>query len=383
MGELILVSNPGSASHKCALYHDGECLGRLHFEFVKTDIVYSLDGGGSQSAGLSHLTFALHKAWQVFAETLSLDDKPHKVALRIVAPSGYFQQDRILDQDAIERLRALESHASLHINTALQEIHVIKQSFPEAVIYGISDSAFHKDMPAQSANYAIAAADARKLEIKRFGYHGLSAEAAVEALKKAQKLPQRLIVCHLGSGASVTAVKSGVSLDTTMGFSPLEGLMMATRSGSLDIAAAQYLRSAKDLSEAGLLDYLNHQSGLLGVSGQSSDIRDLLELEKHDEAASLALEMYVHRVQQAIGAMAATLGGLDALVFTGTVGERSAEIRKRVAKHLLFLGLAIDNKSNRADIKELTRISPADHPAKIYVIPTDEDAVIAMHATAI
>ena len=388
MGKLVLISNPGSASRKYALYNDSVCLAKIHFEHVEKDIVYtytSKDKTVQEKSNLSHLTFAAERVVPLLQQygALKNGDELSVIALRVVAPASYFQLHRALDDKALTKLAELEKRAPLHVNAALQESHLLRKNFPEIMLAGISDSAFHSKKPKYAQYYDIPLDDADKLDIKRFGYHGLSVESVVETLKSADKLPLRLVICHLGSGASVTAVRDGKSLDTTMGYSPLEGLMMATRAGSLDVTAAEVLQEQLKLNSQQLEEYLNNRSGLLGVSGISSDIRILLrESRDGNEKASLALKMYLYRVRQAIGQMAATLGGIDALVFTGTVGERSNEIRRRVVERLLFLGMSIDPELNHKAVEpqKMTSISPAPHPGRIYVIPADEDKIIAKHA---
>src|SRR3989344_1284746 len=324
MDSLILIANPGSASRKYALYDNDSCLIKIHFEVIDSKIIYDVEQDSkatvSSPASLSHLAFAASKVASILREygLLQTTDQIKTIALRVVAPSSYFQADRILDKQAFDKLAKLEPRASLHIKASL---------------LGVSDSSFHRTMPDHARNYALPLDDADRLDIRRFGYHGLSVESVANIIKSDGKLPLRLVVCHLGSGSSVTAVRSGKSIDTTMGYSPLEGLMMSTRSGSLDITAAQALQAGLKLSDQDLQNYLNDKSGLLGVSNISSDIRILLRLERQsNHHAKLALDMYVYRVAQAIGQMAAALGGIDALVFTGTVGERSAPIRRRITE---------------------------------------------------
>ena len=388
MDSLILIANPGSASRKYALYDNDSCLIKIHFEVIDSKIIYDVEQDSkatvSSPASLSHLAFAASKVASILREygLLKTTDQIKTIALRVVAPSSYFQADRILDKQAFDKLAKLEPSASLHINASLQETHMLKKSFPEASLLGVSDSSFHRTMPDHARNYALPLDDADRLDIRRFGYHGLSVESVANILKSDGKLPLRLVVCHLGSGSSVTAVRSGKSIDTTMGYSPLEGLMMSTRSGCLDITAAQALQAGLKLSDQDLQNYLNDKSGLLGVSNISSDIRILLRLERQsNHHAKLALDMYVYRVAQAIGQMAAALGGIDALVFTGTVGERSAPIRRRITERLMFLGLILDSKNNHEleESKKLTLISPTSHPVRIYVIHTDEYSAIAEH----
>ena len=386
--QFILVSNPGSSSRKYSLYKGRECLLNLHFEHEHKQIIYTASINGerqpSKSVNISHIAFSATKLPKILNEHFGNDF--HKqikmVALRIVAPSSFFQQDRLLDRETITKLSSIESRAPLHINGALQEITLLNEVFSDCTLAGISDSAFHASMPAFTHLYDIPLETAYQHDVKRFGYHGLSVQSAVEKLKEAKLLPKRLIVCHLGSGASVTAVHRGRSFDTTMGYSPLEGLMMATRSGSLDITAVQVLQVKLKLDNLKLQQYLNYKCGLLGVSGHSPDIRELLKLDRcGDQRAALALDMYVYRIQQAVAQMAVGLSGLDALVFTGTVGERSSPIRRRVIEHLLFLGLQLDPHANhRKHTGSVVRLSRSRSPVKIYIVPADEDRVIIERA---
>ncbi len=388
MDALTLVANPGSASRKYALFSRDILVADIHFEREKKAIIYTLRSGGktlTKTANLSHISFAATLLPDLLTKHKLVADLKdvQKIALRIVAPSEYFQQHRVLDEEALKNLERLEPYAMIHIGSALQEIKLLERTLPSVPLVGVSDSAFHSTIPEQYANYGLPYEDAKKFGIRRYGYHGLSVDSVVAVLKRQKRLPKRLIVCHLGSGSSVTAVKNGTSTNTTMGFSPLEGLLMATRSGSFDPEIVEVLQSGLGLKALKLQDYLNNKSGLLGVSGVSSDIRELLESESAgNERARLALDMYVARAQMAIGQMMTVLNGCDALVFTGTVGERSAEIRKRIVSRLLFSGFSLDSHQNHAQTnpEKPVVISPADHPAKVFVIPTEENAVIAARA---
>lgn len=389
MDEMILVANPGSASRKYALFDDEKCLAKVHFEFVNKKVVYTCELPDQETevdnpAGIVHLTFAATKLIEILQQHQLIPDKTAvtKIAMRIVAPSTDFQSDVLLDAKQTAKLAELEDRAPLHISAVLQEFHIIRSAFPKAKIFGVSDSAFHAEAPEYAKRYALQSELVERFDLKRFGYHGLSVEATVNTLKEADKLPKRLVVCHLGSGVSVTAVKNGRSIDNSMGYSPLEGLMMATRSGTVDVTVAQLLKKELKFTDEKLQELLNNQGGLFGVSGKSSDIRELLKLEDKDKHAALALDMYAYKVQQMIGEMAAALGGVDALVFTGTVGERSSEMRKRIIKKLMFLGLMLDAQANHKcqNPTELTQISESRHPAKVFIVPTDEASVMAQHA---
>ncbi len=389
MANLTLISNPGSASRKYALYDGEKCLAKLHFEVIDRQIICTLKRPGQEplklEENLSHLTFAGSQLSEILTANnlIGANDNVKRIALRTVAPSAYFQQDRLLSKDGLKRLKDLEPEASIHVHASLQEANILATEFPQATLVAISDSAFHAGKPDRAKYYSIPLDDAKKLGIVRYGYHGLSAESVVSQFGEDIKLPTRTIIAHLGGGASLTALQNGQSIDNTMGYSPLEGLVMATRSGDIDATAVEALRRSLKLDAQQFADYLNDRSGLLGVSGASSDIPILLKLEAEGhQGAKLALELYVYHVAQAVGRMTVALGGLDALVFTGTVGERSAEIRRRVIKQLHFLGLELNPHLNHQTLApaELTQLGTSRHPVKIYVAPANEDLVMAKHA---
>ncbi len=381
---LILIANPGSASRKYALYAGKQARAELHFEFVYQKLACTLLLGGEQH--VVHLDFqdmnkSASHVMQLLKEQKVLDKDEHiaAVGLRIVAPSSFFLTDHVIDHEVIDRLEQILPRAPLHIAATLDELHALRKQFPHTPIIGVSDSAFHSTKPDYAWNYGISLEDADRFEIKRFGYHGLSVSASVQALEAAHKLPPKLVVCHLGSGASVSAVHGGKSLDNTMGYSPLEGVIMSTRSGSIDPTAVRALKDVFRLDDNGVEKYLNNYSGLQGLGG-SADIRELLRREADgDNRSRLALQTYVYSVQKAIGQMIAALGGADALVFTGTVGERSAPVRERIVSRLHFADFVIDVAANNEceAPQKLTVISRLAHSKPIYVIPTNEALIIA------
>lgn len=385
MDSLILVSNPGSASRKYALFQGTKPIAQLHFEYDKGKVVCGVlfdDQERQTTVDASDINESVHYLIPIFKEYDLLPDDKHigHIGLRVVAPSSFFLKDRLMDSETIEKLEKIRPHAPLHIEATLQEFHGLKERFPHTPIIGVSDSTFHADKPDYAWNYGLPLHDADRFEIKRFGYHGLSFASAVRNLRSSGRIPPRMVICHLGSGASVAAVWHGKGRDTTMGYSPLEGLIMATRSGSIDIVAAQVLKHELNLDDLGLQEYLNKKSGLLGLSGKSSDIRDLLEFETNgDHHAKLALQTYVYTVQKFIGQMTAVLGGVDMLVFTGTVGERSASIRKRIMEAFDYLEFTLDAKSNEKCIgpDSPTCISRLAQSKPIFVVPADESQEIA------
>jgi acetate kinase len=298
----------------------------------------------------------------------SLDDAP-AVALvghRVVHGGDRFTEPTVIDDDVVVELEALVELAPLHNQPALEAIKLARKLLPSAVHVAVFDTAFHETLPPVAKTYPLPERF-RDRGIHRFGFHGLSVQWATERVHA-----ERLVVCHLGGGSSVTAVRNGESIDTTMGFTPLEGVPMATRAGSLDPGALLYLlRHGVSLTE---LDHaLEHESGLTALAGTG----DVQELE-HDQSpgARLALDLYCYRVAQAIGAMAVALGGLDALVFTAGVGEHSGFVREGICARLALLGVELDLAVNAA-LEGEAEISLTSAAVRVHVVTAREDVVVA------
>lgn len=384
---LILVANPGSASRKYALYEGGKFLASLHFEYEDGRVVCGMRAGDNVwrlMPSITSIAEAANVLLPILREhhLLAAGQRPGRIGLRVVAPTGFFLSDRVFDDKVVDRLRAMHERVPLHIEAVLREYHELSHIFSEIPVIGVSDSGFHATKPDFAWNYGLPLTDSDRLEIKRFGYHGLSVAAAVRTLHDHDKLPPKVIVCHLGSGASVTAVWHGKSRDTTMGYSPLEGVIMSTRSGSFDASILPVLKRELGLNDVQLEAYLNEQSGLLGLSGSSDDIRVLLKREEDgDHFAHLALETYIFSIQKAIGQMSAVLGGVDLLAFTGTVGERSSAIRARVVSPFHYLDLTLDHHVNAACTSpmDLMCVSRLAHSRPVFVVPTDEAEEIVRH----
>lgn len=384
MEPLILVVNPGSSSRKYALFRGEKKIATLHFESASGEIVgaivhegqkHLIDNKTADFGSASGLVLPLLHEHGV----IEPDDKIGAIGLRIVAPSHNFARDQLITSTVEQQLEVLVKRAPLHITTALSEIKKLRKFFEGVPIVEISDSAFHDTKPDWAKYYGIDTELADKHEIVRFGYHGISVQSVVDYLKSQNKLMEKTIVCHLGSGSSITAVMDGKSVETTMGYTPLEGLMMATRSGSMDVSAALAVKRALNLDDEGLEEYLNKKSGLGGVSGSTNEILELLDKEKDgDEKSKLALKMFVYRIQLAIGQMAASMGGVNCLVFTATIGERSAPIRGRVLEGLEYLGFITDKTINEATFepKTVTNIGTAESKP-VLVVATDESQEIA------
>jgi acetate kinase len=304
------------------------------------------------------------------------------IGIRVVGPSKRFMKDQLITDEIIVALEAVHEKAPLHVTTALSEIQQLEDYFAGIPAIAISDTAFHSTKPDWAWNYGFDVDLAEKAEILRYGYHGVSVGSVVRIMADHQILSPKTIICHLGSGSSITAVADGKSVDNSMGYSPLEGVMMATRTGSIDVSAALAIKRELNLSDSELEEYLNKKCGLIGVSGSSNDIRQLIiSEEKGDERAKLALKLFVHRIQQTIAQMAASLGGVDSIVFTATVGERSAIMRSRILDGLGFLGFAYNSELNDKIYEPTDPVNISVNEAKpVWVISTDEAAEIANRA---
>ncbi len=377
---LLLIANPGSASRKYALFSGTHQLAKLHFEYSGDRIVCTLEHDNTRQTiptEITQLDDTVSQIVPIFESRRLLggDIQLTAIGLRIVAPGSYFLSDHVVDDEFCARLQAAHDRAPLHIAATLRELDILRSTFAGHQVIGVSDSAFHITKPERAWNYGIPLETADLHDIKRFGYHGLSVASVI----KQTLLPHKVIVCHLGSGASVTALYAEKSFDTTMGYSPLEGLIMSTRSGSIDASAISTLKQVEHLDDQALETYLNHRSGLLGLGG-SADMRELLDREHAGDArATLALDTFVYSVQKGIGSMTAALDGVDALVFTGTIGERSAPIRRRIVDQTHYLGFELNVTANNDTTVDTVCQIHTNASKPIFVIPTQEEREIAQH----
>lgn len=384
---LILVVNPGSASRKYALFANGQKRANINFEFEDDKVIGKVVFASNKtiincddtdlSAVSSHI-LPLLREYKIIGES----DNLTAIGIRVVAPAMRFTKDELITDETIAALESIQQIAPLHISTALSEIKQIKDHFPGTPLVAISDTIFHSTKQEFAWYYGIDTELANKFGIKRYGYHGISVGSVVHCLSQQNRLAPKTIICHLGSGSSLTAVADGKSVETTMGYSPLEGLMMASRSGTIDVSAALAIKRELKLSDLELEQYLNKKSGLIGVSGSSNDVRQLLTSEEQgDDKARLALGLFVYRIQLAIGQMAASMGGVDSLVFTGTIGERSSVIRGRILDNLEYLGFVYHHDNNNQTFEPTEAVNIAIEASKpILVIITDEAAEIARRA---
>ena len=304
-------------------------------------------------------------------------DTAEAVGHRIVHGGRQFTEPVRLDAAVRKKLDDLVDLAPLHQPKSLAGVDAVSTVLPGVPAVACFDTAFHAGMPAAAATYAIPPEWRKRWELRKYGFHGLShAYATRRAGELLGHVPARLVVCHLGSGASLAAVRDGRSVDTTMGFTPLDGLVMGTRSGAIDPGLVLWLAEHVGTPPAELAATLDNRSGLLGLAG-TADMREVLaRADRQDGAADLALQVYLHRLRALIGSMAAALGGLDTLVFTGGVGENAPEIRARAAAGLGFLGVAVDAGRNAAAHGD-TDITAPGAAVRAFVVAAREDLEIA------
>jgi acetate kinase len=387
--ERVLTMNRGSATLKSTLYEAGapyEALlsisvafgdrdsGRLKIADARGEALLNSAVDGKESNAALEMMFA----WLDEHEYLSgLAAAGHRL---VHGGARYSEPQRITPEFLLELEKLLPLDPD-HLPAAISGIRFVARKFPRLAQVACFDTAFHSSLPTLARMYALP----RRFYddgVRRYGFHGLSFEYIVGELRKidAQRAAGRVIVAHLGSGASVVALQGGKSVDTSMGFTPLEGLVMSTRSGDVDPGLLPYLLSAEKMSakDAGAL--LNKQSGLLGVSGMTGDMRELLEKSAQDAHAAEAIDLFCYRAKKYVGAYAAALGGLDALVFTGGIGERAAAIRERICSGLEFLGIRIDPARNAANAPV---ISAPESGVNVRVIQTNEDLMIVQHVVAV
>jgi acetate kinase len=394
---IILVLNAGSSSQKSCLYQLGESIPDLPIKPLwesHLDWTLAQDGGiltvksnqieqeiavKDRSKALSILLDTL-----VTGKTKVLDrlDRIDVVGHRVVHGGAKYNQATIINAEIKKAIADLIPLAPNHNPAHLEAIETIAKIVPQVTQVAVFDTAFHRTIPELAKVYPLPYEWYEK-GIQRYGFHGISHEYC--ARRTAQILQQpleslKIVTCHLGNGCSLAAIKNGICLDTTMGFSPLEGLMMGTRCGSIDPQIIIYLMEEYDLKIEEINDILNKKSGLKGISGISADLRTISQaIAENNDRAKLAFDIYIHRLKAAIGAMVATLNGLDVLVFTAGIGENSAIVREKTGQGLTYLGLKLDLAQNNASPVDIN-IATEDSAVKVLVIHTQEDWAIATKA---
>ncbi len=387
----ILVINCGSSSIKYQLINREkrkvlakgplEKIGKAsswQIHHIEGKVVKRQDEVTNYEEGLkSILALLLDKKRGVIKDASEISAVGH----RIVHGGEDFFHSVLIDDEVIKTIKSYISLAPLHNPPNLAGIKAARSLLPDAPQVAVFDTAFHQTLPEKAFLYALPYQYYEKYKIRRYGFHGTSHRYIVERAAKFLKKPLKelkIITCHLGNGCSITAIDKGKSIDTSMGFTPLEGLIMGTRCGDIDAAAVLFLMEKENLTTAQMDNLLNKQSGLLGISGISNDLREVQKwVVKGDPRAKLALEVFAYRIKKYIGAYGAVLGGLDALIFSAGIGENEANIRDKVCQGLEFLGVYLDKKKNRARSKASRFISTESSPAKILVIPTNEEEMIA------
>ncbi|MGH8869063.1 MAG: acetate/propionate family kinase [Actinomycetes bacterium] len=313
------------------------------------------------------------------------DTQVDAVGHRVVHGGTRFTEPTGLDDDVVKQLRGLTDLAPLHQPKSLAGIDAVCAELPDVPAVACFDTAFHSTLTEAASTYALPLDWRQRWSVRRYGFHGLShAYAARRAAEIVGRPPGelRVVVCHLGAGASLCAVDAGRSVDTTMGFTPLEGLVMATRSGSVDPGLVLWLQGHAGLTAHEVAETLEHDSGLLGLGG-SKDMPELLDrAERGDERARLAIDVYVHRLVAGIAAMTASLGGVDALVFTGGVGEHAPAIREAAAERLAFLGVRVDPRRNAVASGD-AEIGTRETPVRTVVVEAREDLEIVRGVRAV
>jgi acetate kinase len=390
----ILVLNSGSSSQKSSLYDIGTtlpddpppCLWEGRIEWVDNHAQFSIknfrgDSHKDQTPASSRgeaVTHLLKSLWSGDTQAISHPSEIDAVGHRVVHGGPELFEPARVTAAVKSAIQGASAFAPLHNRAELEGMEIAAKLLGPVPQIAVFDTGFHRTMPPAAKTYP-GPYEWFEQGIRRYGFHGINHQYCAQRAAHLLQKNVRLVTCHLGNGCSLAAIRDGQSVDTTMGFTPLEGLMMGTRSGSVDPGILTYLMRQRQLSGEQLDDVLNKKSGLLGISGTSSDMRQILAARKNGgQRANLAFDMYVHRLRSGIAAMAAALAGIDALVFTAGVGENSPDVRQAVCDNLAFLGLRLDPLKNRQPLADADRdISASDQTARIWVIRAQEDWMIA------
>ncbi|QEZ88741.1 acetate/propionate family kinase [Aliarcobacter cibarius] len=387
---LVFVLNAGSSSLKYQLIDakTSEVKASGIVERIGIDGVLKHEIGNNRK-----LTFEAHiqthkEAIELILQTLTHDDTKiidsideiDAIGHRVAHGGEYFKNSVVVDDEVIKKIEELIPLAPLHNPANILGMKICRELMPNTPNVAVFDTAFHQTMPEVHFLFPVPHEDYTEHHLRKYGFHGTShyyvSNEAIKLLENKKDL--RIIVCHLGNGSSVCAVRDGKSLNTTMGLTPLGGLMMGTRSGDIDPGIIPYLMEKKNMDTHQIIDYLNKKSGILGVSGISSDLRDIISAAKDgDQRAQVTIDMMCNRVKKYICSYAGLLGGVDALCFTAGIGENSDLIREKVCHNLEFMGIEIDKDKNSSKESKVKEISKDSSKTKIFVIPTNEELVIA------
>ncbi|MBR1622168.1 MAG: acetate kinase [Prevotella sp.] len=388
----ILVLNCGSSSIKYALYNMEDCsvMAQGGAERVGLDgafVKVKLPNGEKREIkhDIPEHTEGVKFIFQLLTDSeigaIKSLDEIDAVGHRMVHGGEKFAHSVILNEEVMEAFKECIDLAPLHNPANIKGVMAVHELMPGMKQVGVFDTAFHQTMPKHAYLYPIPYNLYKQYGIRRYGFHGTShryvSARACEFLGLDYK-SQKIITCHIGNGGSVAAIKEGKCIDTSMGLTPLEGVMMGTRSGDIDAGAVIYLQKKLGLDADGLSDLLNKKRGVLGISEISSDMREIEDAaHSGNKRAQLALDMYFYRVKKYVGAYAAALGGCDVLVFTAGVGENQSDLRQEVCRNMEFMGIKIDNEKNAKTRGEEIELSTPDSRVKVVIIPTNEELMIA------
>ncbi len=381
----LLTINTGSSSLKAALYEMDQAE-RLNLAVQADRIglpdsrIRITDAQGKPLLEQQRVVNDHESALQAFFDWLQKhapDKELDAVGHRVVHGGSRYSAPQLIDGELVHTLQELVPIDPNHLPQAISAIQTVTHLHPNLPQVACFDTAFHRTMPRVAQMFALPRTywDAG---VVRYGFHGLSYEYIMQELRAQDSTAARgrVVIAHLGNGASMAAVRDGIGIDTTMGFTPTGGLVMGTRTGDLDPGVLLYLLESQGMNPAALNTVVNRQSGLLGVSGTSADMHDLLDKAPSDEHAAEAVDLFCYQAKKFLGAFAAVLGGLDTLIFTGGIGEHAAPVRGRICEGLAFLGIALDEERNNAHAPVISRDGA---PAVVRVMKTNEDVMIARH----
>lgn len=395
---IILVVNAGSSSLKYQLINmdDESVIAKGNCDRIGIDghISHKTSDGRAYDADCSFPTHT--EAFEKLVETLTTGDAAviksmdeiSAVGHRIVQGAEIFDKTTLVTDEVIQKIDDLQELAPVHNHPHALALwackKVIPENVPQVVVF---DTAFHQTMPPKAYMFGLPYEDYENYHVRKYGFHGTShrfvSAALAEAMGKDIK-DLKIVSCHLGNGSSITAVEGGKSVDTSMGFTPLDGVVMGTRTGSVDPSAVTFVAEKHGFTPKEMSDYMNKKSGFLGVSGVSSDNRDITEAAEHgDKRAQLVTDMLVYEIKKYIGSYAAAMNGLDAVLFTGGIGENAYDIRAAVCKDMEFFGIKLDESVNDGLRGKLAKISAADSKVEVWVVPTNEELLIARDTLAL
>lgn len=394
---LILVVNAGSSSLKYQLLNmdDESVIAKGNCDRIGIDghISHKTFDGRKVETECSFPTHteAFAKLVEVLttgeASVIKSMSEISAVGHRIVQGAEVFDKTTLVTDEVIDKIDEMKELAPVHNHAHALALRACKKVLPEGVpMVVVFDTAFHQTMPEKAFMFGLPYEDYENYHVRKYGFHGTShrfvSHALADAMGKDIK-ELKIVSCHLGNGSSITAVNGGKSVDTSMGFTPLDGVLMGTRTGAVDPSAVTYIQEKHGFSAAEMSEYMNKKSGFLGVSGISSDNRDITAAaEKGDKRAILASEMLQYQIKKYIGSYAAAMNGLDAVLFTGGIGENAWEVREGVCKDMEFFGIKIDTEKNKSTRGELIKISTPDSKVEVWIVPTNEELLIARDTLA-